>query len=93
MIAHSASLLLWILAAFAGGLAAGLVHFRSLHRVSEAYLAGNAGRAIALQFLRLALLAVVLVGLAWLGAPQLLAGALGVLLARFVVIRRVRREP
>ena len=93
MIALGASSPLWLPVAFAAGLVVGLIHFRSLQQVSEDYLAGHAGRAVALQFLRLAVLAAVLVGLAWLGAGDLLAGTLGVLVARFFVLRRAGREP
>ena len=40
------------------------------------------------ELARLALLTAVLAGLAWLGAAPLLAGALGVVAARHLVLRR-----
>ncbi|SFJ12791.1 ATP synthase subunit I [Celeribacter neptunius] len=70
------------------GLALGFVHFSTLKRVTALYLGG--GRviwAVALQIIRLVLLALVMVFLARQGALPLLAGALGVLIARFVVLR------
>jgi F1F0 ATPase subunit 2 len=92
VMALDASFSLELAAAFLAGLVLGLFHFRTLHRVSEDYLDGHASRAIALQLLRLAVLAGALVGLALLGAGFLLAGTLGVLIARFVVMRRVERD-
>lgn len=78
---------------FALGFAAGLVHFATLRRVTALYLGGSgAGRALALQIVRLAGLAAVLVLLAWLGAGPLLGGALGVLVARGVILHRAGKE-
>jgi F1F0 ATPase subunit 2 len=78
---------------FVLGFAAGLVHFATLRQVTALYLGGGAlPRALGLQLLRLALLAGVLVLLARLGAGPLLAGALGVLIARAMVLRRARKE-
>lgn len=75
------------------GLATGLVHFATLRRVTALYLAGTApARALGLQLARLALVALVLAGLARLGAGALLAGALGLMLAREAVLRRARKE-
>ncbi|HCQ65069.1 MAG TPA: ATP synthase subunit I [Rhodobacteraceae bacterium] len=74
------------------GFAAGLVHFATLGRVTSLYLAGGSpAQAVGLQLVRLAALACVLILLAWLGAPALLAGALGVILARGVILRRARK--
>ncbi len=76
------------------GFALGLLHFASLRRVTGLYLDGGPPwRALALQLGRLALLAAGLVGLALLGALPLLAGTLGLLLARQLVLRRVRKAP
>ena len=73
------------------GLVGGTAHFVLLRWNTDLYLRpGGLGRAIALQALRLALLAVVLVLLARRGALPLLLGALGVLAARWIVLRRVR---
>ncbi|NDW00133.1 ATP synthase subunit I [Salipiger sp. PrR002] len=74
------------------GFALGWAHFASLRRVTDLYLeSGPAWRALALQLGRLAVLAGVLVGLALLGALPLLAGTLGLLLARQMVLRRSRK--
>ncbi|WP_071673989.1 N-ATPase subunit AtpR [Nioella nitratireducens] len=70
------------------GLFAGLVHFASLKRVTALYLDGRStGLAIGLQLGRLVLLTGVLVVLALQGALPLLAGALGVVAARVIVLR------
>ncbi len=75
------------------GFGVGVVHFASLRRVTALYLEGGPlARTIALQLGRLVLLGGLLVGLAMAGALPLLAGALGVLLARQAVLRRVRRQ-
>ena len=93
MTVPAASSPLWLPAAFAVGLVLGLIHFRTLRQVSADYLAGYAGRAALLQMIRLAILVAVLFGLALLGAMDLLAGALGVLAARLVVVGRARKGP
>ena len=73
------------------GLLAGLAHFALLRWNTALYLRPRgSGRAIALQALRLALLAFVLVLLARQGALALLLGAFGVLTARSILLRRVR---
>lgn len=78
---------------FAIGLALGLVHFATLRRVTALYLEeGSPALAIGLQLLRLGVLAVVMVLLAQHGAAPLLGGALGVIVARQVIIRRTRKE-
>lgn len=74
------------------GLALGWVHFTSLHKVTRLYLSGGPiPHAIALQLLRLAAVGAGLVFLALVGAPALLAGALGLLIARGIVLRRAKR--
>ncbi|MCA0942029.1 ATP synthase subunit I [Salipiger pacificus] len=76
------------------GFALGWAHFASLRRVTGLYLDGGPPwRALALQLGRLGLLAAGLLGLALLGTLPLLAGTLGLLLARQVVLRRARRAP
>jgi F1F0 ATPase subunit 2 len=81
-----------VLLGLAAGLATGVFQFATLHRLSAMYLAGaSPARTIALQLARLALVAAVLFGLAQLGAPALLAGALGIFLGRAVVLRRTGR--
>ncbi len=76
--------------ALAGGLALGFFHFGTLARVSEGYLRGRAGHAVALHVLRMLVMIAVLVALARAGAAPLLAGALGVFSARAIVLRRAR---
>lgn len=81
-----------LLAALAGGAALGYAHFASLHRISDDYLGGRVARAIVIHALRLSVMAAALIVLARLGAAHLLAGALGVMASRFVVMRRARRR-
>lgn len=84
---------LWI-SVLATGLGCGLgyLHFASLRPVTDLYLAGDrVFRAIVLQLLRLGALGAGLVSLALLGAIPLLAGTLGVLIARYVALRRANR--
>lgn len=70
------------------GFVLGLFHFGSLKRVSDLYLGGRSvAWPIALQLARLAILIVVMVWLAREGALPLLAGALGLILARAAVLR------
>lgn len=73
--------------AFIAGMALGLLHFKTLHRVTDNYLAGQTGRAIALQFLRLGVLFGFLAVLVVSGAAALLSGTAGVLLGRLAVLR------
>lgn len=77
---------------FLVGLLLGLLHFGTLRQVTRLYTTGGAGKALALQLTRLVLLAAVLFGLALLGAVALLAGAVGLLAARWLVIRRTRES-
>ncbi|MGI4812595.1 MAG: ATP synthase subunit I [Janthinobacterium lividum] len=72
------------------GFAAGLGHFATLQRNVQLLASGAAAKALALQLARLGLLLVILFVLAKLGPWTLLCGALGVLIARSVVLRRVR---
>jgi len=75
------------------GFGFGLVHFATLARVTALFMGrGTFWRAVAWQLARLALLAGLMVALALLGAAPLIAGALGVILAREIVLRRVRKE-
>jgi len=75
---------------FALGIAAGLLHFHLLRWNTSLFITGGALRAIGVQLLRLAALAVVLVLAAWLGALPLLLTALGVMIARFIVTSSMR---
>lgn len=78
---------------FALGIALGLAHFASLRRVTAMYLSGGSpSRAVLLQLARLSLLGGMLLLFAQFGAAPLLASALGVLIAREIVLRRARKE-
>ncbi|WP_319775346.1 ATP synthase subunit I [Breoghania sp.] len=75
------------------GLAAGALHFASLKRVVELYTGGGPiGPTLALHIARFALIVAVLVLLALIGALPLLSGALGILIARALVLR-FTKEP
>ncbi len=74
-----------------GGAVIGLAHFGSLWVGVNVFLAGQPVRAMALQFARFAVLAGGLFALAWHGALALVAGALGVLAARALFLRRLGR--
>ena len=76
---------------FGVGLALGLVHFGSLWWNTRAFLSGSASRAFAIQLLRFGVLLLGLAGLAKLGALPLLTGALGLFLARGLMLRRLGR--
>ncbi|MFO1107145.1 MAG: ATP synthase subunit I [Amaricoccus sp.] len=83
----SAALVLfaWALA----GALAGLVYFRAVWATAHLLAGGGQrGRAIALTLARLALLGGFLILAARHGPAALLAAALGILLARFAVVRR-----
>jgi F1F0 ATPase subunit 2 len=79
---------------FAAGLAAGTLHFALLRWNAALYAgAGHIGGAVALQVLRLAVLGGVLAVIALHGALPLLLAALGVLVARPVVLRLMAPVP
>jgi F1F0 ATPase subunit 2 len=79
---------------FLVGVALGLFHFASLRRVTALYLSGrDIWRALALQAARFAALLAVLVLLAHAGALPLLAGTLGLLVGRAIVLRQARKVP
>lgn len=67
----------------------GVVHFGSLWWNTRLYTTGGAVAALAIQLGRFAVLALVLAGLALLGALPLLAGAAGLMIARQLVVRRL----
>lgn len=92
MLQTASPLALGLLGLVSGALL-GYAHFISLRRVTALYLQGGATlRALALQLARLAVLAALLTGLALLGAVPLSGGAVGIMLARLLVLRRARRE-
>jgi hypothetical protein len=74
------------------GIAAGGVHFATLHRNVRLLARGRLAHALALQCARLGGLLLVLFLLTKLGPWALLGGALGVLIARSIVLHRVRRQ-
>jgi F1F0 ATPase subunit 2 len=74
------------------GLVLGLAYFRLLRRSVERLAAGRGpAEAAVLALARVAAAVLVLWWLAGLGAPALLAGALGFLLARALALRSARR--
>jgi hypothetical protein len=77
----------------AAGLLAGLLHFRLLARNVRLFTEGRPAAALGLQAGRMLATLAVFVVLAWSGgAAALLSGLLGVLGARRLALRRVRRE-
>jgi len=70
------------------GVAAGAWHFLSLRWNWPLFATGKMAAALALQIARIALTCAVLVMLARFGAPALLGGMAGVLLARRIALRR-----
>jgi len=77
--------------ALALGMLLGLVHFASLHRITDFYAGGKAFKAVCLQLGRFVLLAAVLVAAARFGVLPLLACAIGLLVGRWLVLKRARR--
>ena len=81
---------LWLLAGIAGGTA----HFALLRWNTRLYLAGGSvARALGMQVLRLAATTLLLAFAAWHGAWPLLLSALGVVLARLLVLRVLAITP
>lgn len=75
---------------FVVGMILGVVHFGALWWNTRLYTeGGSTALALALQLGRFVVLAVVLAGIALLGALPLLTAALGLLLARRLVVRRL----
>ncbi len=80
----------WLLAGLAGGTA----HFGLLRWNTRLYLAGGSvARALGVQALRLAATTVLLAFAAWHGALPLLLAAIGVVLARLLVLRVMAIAP
>ena len=77
------TLALWLFA----GLAAGSAHFVLLHWNTRLYVSGGLAEAIGVQVLRLAAIAILLGFAALHGALPLLLAALGVFIARSVMLR------
>ncbi|WP_062643091.1 N-ATPase subunit AtpR [Caballeronia arationis] len=72
------------------GTMAGLLHFTTLHWCVRLLSVGAPGKAVAVHGARLGVLVLTFFVLAKLGPWALLCGAHGLLLARDVVLRRVR---
>jgi N-ATPase, AtpR subunit len=80
----------WLLA----GVAAGSVHFALLRWNTSLYLSpGGLAGAICIQTLRLASIALLLAFAAWHGALALLSVALGIVLARSLMLHALRAAP
>jgi hypothetical protein len=80
----------WLLAGLAGGGA----HFALLRWNTRLYLGGGSvARALGVQALRLAATALLLAFAAWHGAWPLLLAAIGVALARLLVLRVLAIAP
>ncbi|HUB13553.1 MAG TPA: ATP synthase subunit I [Acetobacteraceae bacterium] len=88
--ALATTLLLWL----AFGLAVGASHFALLRWNAALYLSGaSLARALAVQLLRLTATTALLAFAAWHGALALFAAAVGVFLARMLVMRAVTVVP
>ncbi|HVJ32726.1 MAG TPA: ATP synthase subunit I [Terriglobia bacterium] len=81
-----------VFAALIAGVALGLLHFSALWWNCRSFAEGRIGFALLVQLARFAILILAFVGLVKLGAGPLLAAALGLLLARGAVRRRVERQ-
>ncbi|WP_028228572.1 N-ATPase subunit AtpR [Paraburkholderia ferrariae] len=80
----------WALAAgLAAGFAAGAAHFAALRWNTRLFVAGRFGYAFGALAARCVLTALLLLVLARTGAPALLAGMAGLLLARHATLRAV----
>lgn len=79
------------MAGFSAGLAVGFLHFLTLGWNVDLYMKTGAWRGIALHVARFVALIGAFVLLAWFGAAALLSGALGLVIARGLVLRRKGR--
>lgn len=79
-----------VLAGFVIGGLLGLFHFTALWWNVGYFARGGLLRALVVQLLRFAVLAGVLYSAAQLGAPALLSAGIGILVARSLILRRVR---
>jgi len=88
--APAALLLLWLLF----GIATGIAHFALLRWNANLYVTdGGLLRALAMQSLRMTTTTALLAFAAWHGALPLLAAAIGIMLARVLVLRMMTVEP
>ncbi len=90
---HHFPLIVQIATGLCVGFLTGSLHFTSLYLNVRLLVAGSPGRAVALQLLRMAGVAILFFALARLGPWALLSGAAGLLLARFAILQRVRAAP
>ncbi|MCB2046932.1 MAG: hypothetical protein KDE32_01745 [Novosphingobium sp.] len=89
----SLSLALACLCALLVGGGLGLAHFGALGLITRYFVEGRTGPAIGLQVGRMLLLALVLAATAiWLGALPLLACFAGLLVGRWIALRRAREQ-
>jgi F1F0 ATPase subunit 2 len=83
-----------IVLSFTAGMAAGALHYWSLWwNVQQLAAQGVGMKVVAIQLLRLAVVAGVLIVAALFGAMSLLATALGILAARLAAVRLVGKTP
>ncbi len=80
------------LLSFVAGLLMGALHFTSLRWLTDFYANGRIRTAIGLHAMRLLIMAAVLFGLARMGASYLIAGTLGVVVSRVIVVRYWTRK-
>lgn len=73
---------------FVAGFVAGVSHFALLSWNAQLFVDGSVGKAVALQLARVALATLVLILLARLSLVALLAGAVGFLPARALMVSR-----
>jgi F1F0 ATPase subunit 2 len=73
---------------FVAGFAAGVLHFALLSWNAQLFVDGSTGKAVALQLARVAVSTLVLILLARLSLLALLAGAVGFLPARALMVSR-----
>lgn len=79
---------IWACAAgLAAGIATGAAHFAALRWNTRLFAAGRIGFALGAQAVRCVLSALLLFALARAGAPAVLAGMAGLLLARHAALR------
>jgi len=78
---------------FGAGVLLGLVHFSTLRWNTRLYLGSGIAPGLGLQLLRFAVLAVVFFALVRIGAGALLSGALGLFVARRLLLSRAGGLP
>ena len=89
VIAEAVPVLIQLTLGAGAGAAAGVAYFTALRWNVDLFERGATPKAILLLVTRFAALAALFVALAKIGAPALLAAALGLLAARRAVVRRL----